>query len=292
MYRIALPLAVFMTLAACETDSDTVAPPLLEDISTGRTDLDLVDRLAALEGAVDYHLADIGVAADFTTDASRLAVTGSGLVDTEGLPAERDANFEYSNIYAGAAALAWAEGVRVAVVTPPQIAIGFAVSGEVVQIEPNLWVAQNSVDLPEGTLTTTFAVAWVGIGWVGEMRYSDATHTDTLWFNGFVSTDGNLGWWDLYGDQGEAAVVEWIGDGQGTGQFGMAATAGQHIGSQISYLFTPDFGRIDALVGDTGEHAWVEGHTDGSGAVRLADFNEGEESCWAADGLNVLCPAL
>ena len=292
MFRIALPVAVLVALAACEAPADSGAPPLLEDISTARTSLDLVDRVSALDGAVDFHLADIGVAADFTTDASRLAVTGSGLVDTDGLPTERDATFEYSNVYAGAATLAWAEGVRVGVVNPPQVAIGFAVSGDVVQLEPNVWVAQNSVDLPEGTLTTTFAVAWVGIGWLGEMRYSDATHTDELWFNGFVSADGNLGWWDLYFDQGESAVVEWIGDGQGTGQFGIGVTAGEHVGSQLSYLFAPQFGRIDFLNGSTGEHAWVQGHEDGSGAVRLDEFNDGEESCWAADGVNVLCPAL
>ncbi|MFT6378125.1 MAG: hypothetical protein ACJATT_005492 [Myxococcota bacterium] len=87
-------------------------------------------------------------------------------------------------------------------------------------------------------------------------------------------------------------MVEWIGDGQGTVQSGIGVTAGPHIGSQRSDIITPDFVRIDAIDRRTRENAWVEGHADGSGAVRSVDFSGGEEACWDAVGVNAVCPAL
>lgn len=292
MNRILLPAVVFVALAACETAQDTVSPPVLADISAERSALNLVDRAAALDGAVDYDLASAGVVADLSDDGASMAFTAEGLVDTDGLPTERDADFAYSNIFAGAAALVFAESVRYAVIAPPHLAIAFAADGDIVQTEANVWVATNTVDLPEGPLTTTFTVAWVGVGWLGEMRYSDASHSNTLWFNGFISNDSNLGWWDLYADNGDAAVVEWISDGQGNGQFGIGVVSGAHEGSLISYTFAPDVDRIDFVDGDTGDSAYVLGNSDGSGEVQLHDHNDGQVACWDANNLNISCPAL
>ena len=42
-------------------------------------------------------------------------------------------------------------------------------------------------------MTTHLTVAWVGVGWLSEMRITSDEHDDQLWFNGFVSNDGANG---------------------------------------------------------------------------------------------------
>ena len=292
MTRILIPSVVIAVFAACEVAETTVAPPTLSDVSAERSAVALVDRAALLEGALDYDQATSGTLLDMSSDGVRMAFTGEDTVDTDGVPTERDGDFAYSNIWAGASAVAFAETVRHAVVGPPQIAIAFAADGNIVQTEPNVWVATNTIELPEGPLTATFAVAWVGVGWLGEMRYTNATASDVLWFNGFMGNEGHVGWWDLYGEGEAQAVVEWIGDGEGNGQFGMAAVAGDEAGSAISYWFTPEADRIDFIDGATGETAYVVGYPDGSGEVQLVDFNGGQAACWDSENLNTACPEL
>ena len=290
MNRILLSTLFICTFIACEEAAPPAAvPPTLDDVSTERSALQLVDRTALVAGAVDHHVASAGQLVDLTSEGALMAFTADGAVDTEGVPTERDGTFQYSNIWAGAAALGAAETVRHAVVNPPAVAIAFTANGEITQLEPNVWSATNTIDLPEGPLTTTFTVAWVGVGWLAEMRYSSAGATDVLWFNGFLGNEGNVGWWDLYSPNGREGVVEWIADGQGNGQFGIAATAGAEAGTLLSYTFAEDVDRIDFLSGPTGETAYVLGYSDGGGEVQLDDFNGGEPACWGADHMNVVC---
>lgn len=296
--RNTIPTAVIASaiaaLVACEMpEEQEVAPPTLSDVSTERSTVDLVDRSAALDGALDYDLAPIGAAADLTGPGALMDFSGEGMVDTEGVPTERNAAYEYSNVFAGYQALVFAETVRHAVVVPPAIAMAFAANGQITQQQPNVWVAENTIDLPEqGRVTAHFTVAYVGVGWLGEMRVSDDTRSQALWFNGFIGAEGGIGWWDLYGLGGaREASVEWIADGQGNGHFGIAATAGDHAGSTLVYNLTPALDRIDAYDGATGNHGFVQAWADESGAVSLPELEGGLPQCWDADFKNTPCPA-
>jgi hypothetical protein len=267
-----------------------VDAPTLADLDVGEGALGLVDRSAALAGAVEAEAASAGGALSVRGAGAgfNLNFTGEGMVEAGG--GDRDAAPSYQNVWAGVAAVQFSEGVRHAVVDPPALAIAVAANGTITQVSYNVWLAENVVALPEGLVTTHLTAAWVGNGWLAEMRLSGQGFDHALWFNGFLSEDAAIGWWDLYELGGaKVGVVEWIADGDGNGTFGMAAVAGEHAGSAFQYSFTEDFDRIDAWDGATGEHAWVQANPDDSGEVRLVDFNGGAASCWSTDLRDAAC---
>jgi hypothetical protein len=198
----------------------------------------------------------------------------------------------YSNYAAGVLSAMAANLVTTAVVLPPSIGIGIVAQGTITEIDTNVWQAERTIPLGGQDVTGTFTVAWVGVGWLAEMRLTteDGTWSDDVWFNGFLGHEGAVGWWDLY-DHGElVGVVEWLADGQGNAQFGIAAVGGEHAGSGLNYVFVDNgFARIDAVAA-TGDHAWVQVNPDQSGEVRLPDYNGGLPACWAPDFTNTACP--
>ncbi|MBW2257983.1 MAG: hypothetical protein JRI25_25740 [Deltaproteobacteria bacterium] len=199
----------------------------------------------------------------------------------------------YVNFHHAALATAAADLVTAAVVLPPAWAIGVTANGTVTQEKPNVWKAENTIQLGGQEVTGHFTVAWVGIGWLAEMRVSSDDLDHALWFNGFLAYGGGLGWWDFYDDGQLVGVVEWIADGQGNAQFGMAALAGDAAGSVLSYAFTAaDTARVDFHDGVTGEDSWVALAADRSGEVRLPNYNQGEAACWDVAFLNTECAII
>jgi hypothetical protein len=292
--KLAAATATVAALFACEPVATDAIVPSLADVSPeADAAVDLIDREQVLAEAVDAELASPGAAFDprLAGEGFRLQFSGEGVVDTSGAGTERDAMPTYANVWAGASAVAWAEGIRHAVVGPQAIAIAVALDGRITQVQPNVWLAENTVHLPEGPITTHLTAAWVGVGWLAEMRVSDGARDHALWFNGFLGAEGRVGWWDLYEGADVLAVVEWIADGEGHGQFGIAAVGGDAAGAWLQYAFTEDFNRIDAFDPATGEQAWVMAYPDDTGEVRLPDFNGGLPACWGTDLRDAACPA-
>jgi len=291
---ILAPVVVSLALfAACDTPSASHADiPVLADVSAqADAQVGLVDRTAALQGATDADVAAKGPALNLNTapaafrmtlDASRLsgADEGTGRSST------------YDNVATGAFAATAAYGLTASILAPEALAIDLVADGHITRIGQNAWQAVRTVPIDGNDVTGTFTVAWVGVGWLAEMRLSssDGSWNGQTWFTGYLAQGGGLGWWDIYDHGNLAGVVEWLGDGQGNAQLGIAAVAGDAAGSGLNWLFV-DTGaaRVDAVDGSTGEQSWVQVNPDASGEVRLPDYNGGAAACWATDRTDTPC---
>ncbi len=291
MNRIAsLSVVSLVALQAC---SEPAAGPTLDQVDYGAdAELALIDRAAALSGAQDYMDAAAGTQLDLADqpDAFYLQVneTEVGDPDPNAPPAS-----SYGNVIAGSLMVGSASIATAAVVGPPSTAIGVATDGEVVQLEDNLWQATNSVVIDDVAYDLEFNVAYVLVGYLAEMRVTsdDGRFDDAVWFAGFVSAAGHLGWWDLYNGSGELqGVVEWIADGEGTAEFGIAATAGEHSGDLLAWWRHEGDNAVTYHDASTAEDAWVLVTEEGSGEVRHPGYNLGERSCWDVDYMDAACP--
>lgn len=274
------------TLLACETNPADAPGPRVADLST-ESHTTLFDRSAALAGATDPREAPEGLALD-------LAGAGGGYLltayDGEALVGAEDAPRTISNWIAGVAAVVAVDVTTALVVATPAIAVGIAAEGQITQTSFNVWEAENSIDLLGTPVTTHLTVAWVGVGWVSEMRITTDQVSDQLWFNGFVSADGQLGWWDFY-ENGttKAGAVEWLSDGV-DGEFGYGALTGEYAGDVVLYSSIDGVGSVNVYDASLDELVWVSVNPDESGSVRLVDYNGGLEACWDADHQDVACP--
>lgn len=291
-----LPL-IALAAPGCEL-GDRPHVPLLEELSADAdAAVELIDRDAALDGALDYDLADAGEALDLggapagfllQIDSADIQSIDDAVTDGAAMPS-------ISNVVTATWLAALADLATAAVVGPPAAAVAITTRGTVEQLEPNVWVANNTLTGIDGSsVSGEFVVAWVGVGWLAEMRISssDGTYDDTLWFNGFLSYGGALGWWDIYTADGElAGVVEWSGDGSNA-QFGIAAISGPAAGDLLSYWALADGERGVAFYdADIAEEAWVIVNPDLSGELRAHNYNEGEPACWDTDFYDAECPA-
>jgi len=283
-------------LVGC-ADSQEPHVPLLEELSADADGhLDLVDRGAELSGAEDYDLAPVGDAIDMGGVSEGFLMQ----IDSQEIQAVDDADAEgspiptYSNVWTATALAALADLGATAVIAPPAAAIAITTDGVITQHAENVWVATNTLTGADGaSVTGTFVVAWVGVGWLAEMRIStsDGTYDDDLWFNGFLSVGGAVGWWDLYDGQQLVGVVEWIADGQGNAQSGIAAVNGPDAGDVLSYWAIDD-GEQGVFFHDEGlsEDAWVIVNPDLSGELRAYNYNAGAPACWDVALADADCP--
>lgn len=273
-------------------DDDVLAPRLGELSADADSRVDVVDRDAELVGAEDYDVAPLGEALDLTsTDRGfRLAIDSAAEVQTldDNLPRST-----YNNLLQAVGMAVNADLITALVVGPPAAAIGITVNGLVVPVGDNVWVATNAVSDGIRTVQGTFVVAWVGVGWLAEMRLnsSDGTYTNTKWFNGFVSADGHVGWWDLYDAYGTlAGVVEWYDDGVGSSEFGIAATSGDNAGDALIYTYAGPDARVSYFDASDAQDYWVHVAEDQSGELRNPAYNGGNPACWDATSADAPCP--
>lgn len=288
--RTVLALTTLTLLLGCEPTDEPGTTPALEaprvaDLSLA-PQTHLVDREAALTGAVDFELAEEGEALDLTGANSgfRMDLNGSAITrHNEGLPRM------YTNYTAGVVGVLASDLVTAAIVAPPAAGLALAADGVITPLAPNVWQAVNTVPLGGQNVTARLTVAWVGIGWVSEMRYSNDTVQDKLWFNGFLANGNGVGWWDLYDDAGtHAGVVEWVSDGT-DGEFGIVALSGENAGDALIYTSLAGHHRIDHHDASTGQDQWVDLQPDLSGSVRLTTYAGGAASCWDTTFLDTSC---
>lgn len=280
-----LPLALACAAGPAPVDSPP-APVWIDDATAGDLDVDLVDRAAELDGAQEYDLADVGEVLDLRTAGAGalLDIDADPITALEGqVPAYRSAT--YGNALQGVQMALAADVITGLVLAPPAAAIAITANGVTAQVDDNLWVGTHAVSDGLRTVTGTFVVAWVGVGWVAEMRLSssDGQYQDTRWFTGFVSADRRVGWWDLYDGSGaRAGVVEWLGDPDtGDGEFGIAALTGDAAGDALVYAFLEGDSAVAYWDASRAEDLWVHVAPDGSGDLRSPDYLGGSVACWA-----------
>lgn len=272
---------------ACGSGSEPL-PPTLDGVSTeADAALELVDRAAALEGALDADLAPVGLAPDLSSppDGFALAFDAEevGALDAEVPAGPPPPAVTYGNVRQGIALAALADAATASIVGPPAAAIAITLQGQVTQHAQNVWVATNTVSDGNRSVTGRWAVAWVGVGWLAEMRIStsDGALQDQRWFSGFLSADHHLGWWDFYDGAGAlVGVVEWVTDGEGSGEFGIAALSGDAAGDSLRYWLSPEEALIAYVDASLGEEAYVYVGPDRAGELMAPNYNDGQAACW------------
>lgn len=257
-------------------------------------ELEVVDRAAALQGSVegeageapDLSAAPGGFFFDIDSSAMKGELDASGQGRRGGLPT-------YQAVTSAFAAVLVADVAAAAVVAPPAAAIAFAADGELTEVEPWLWTAENTAIGPDGeSATLTLDVAWIGVGWLAEMRAttSDGTLDDTLWFDGFLSVHSAVGWWDLYQNDEPVGVIEWTADGTGNFQAGIAALAGEAQGDVLLFAGTSGEEHAVSYYDASADYTnYVLLHSDHSGEVALRDQNAGAPRCWGTDWADTPC---
>ena len=299
MTRAALIPALLLT--ACQLDAGVHQPTLADVSAEADAAVDLIDRSEVLAEAVEN---EAGEALDLagTGAGFRLLVQADAIEDlaAEGEAAATGDSGEdapppgagdYSHVMHAATAVLWAELAAATVVGPPAAAIAIAADGELTQIEPWLWNATNTVTGPEGqTATVDLYVAYIGVGWLAEMRLStsDGAYDDTLWFNGFVSHYGALGWWDIYSGGAVVGVVEWATDGTDA-QFGIAALAGEAAGDVLGFAEVGGERGVAYYDASADFEHYVYVAPDDSGEVLLSTYNGGALACWDTELRNTSC---
>ena len=288
-----LALALFPLSSAC------IAPtshPTLDDVDLSVDPiLDLVDRSMALDGAVENErgtepdLANAPAAFHFQIDGSELSDT----FEASGKMGVRAGAPTYRAIVDATVAVVAADVVSLAVVGPPALAVEFASNGELTEQEPWLWSATNTTEGVFGNQTTfDLDVVWVGVGWLAEMRYSDNTHDDELWFNGFLSVESAVGWWDIYDNDEIVGIVEWTALGNNDFQSAIAAVgAHENAGDVLLYGSNQD-DEYTVRYYDASEdfESYVELEADQSGEVALLGVNMNQPQCWNTEWADVDCP--
>lgn len=124
-------------------------------------------------------------------------------------------------------------------------------------------------------------VAW-------EMRVTTAglepALANVLWFEGRTAREGAEGRWtfhdvDLAGDPAVAELT-W-GDDPNGAYLSLAAIAGPDAGDTLTYRHAPPHCSVvfvDGAEGQLYDIRWNE--ADGSGSLRVPDYNGGERACW------------
>lgn len=277
--------------------ADVHVPTLAEIDGDADAQVDVVDRAAELEGALDAADAPAGEPIDVATvpapfamdvgaeeyeDPDHIAPAG----DAPAGPATRN------NVVKAAQLVVLADATAVYLVGVPAAAVDIALHGVTTEVYPNVWASTNTVSDGVRSVTGVFVYAWVGNGWIAEMRLwsSDGAYNDTRWFNGYLSADGQVGWWDFFDTWGTLqGVIEWVSDGENT-ELGMAGTAGDIQGDFLGFLWLDDGSfHVGYHEGAMNDDAWVTVQPDRAGQLRVWDYASGLPACWDTQGYDVDC---
>ncbi|MEM6927665.1 MAG: hypothetical protein AAF602_12100 [Myxococcota bacterium] len=278
---------IALTLAGCLPLDGNPAPSVEPVDPSIDAALDLVDRTAILADAVE---GTAGPAPDLAAapDAFFFDIDGSDVTevvdDHDGLRAVAPT---YDAVITATAAVVLADVAALAVVGPPAVAIAFAANGELTENTPWHWTATNVA----GDATFTLDVAFVGVGWLAEMRVGDGSSGDPIWFDGFLGLNAAVGWWNIR-DQGDiVGVVEWTADGSGNGQAAIAAVGPNPEAGDILAFGSTASGERSVSLYDAGPDFLnrVVVYPDDSGEVTLLDTNGGLPLCWGPDLADVAC---
>ena len=126
-----------------------------------------------------------------------------------------------------------------------------------------------------------------------EMRVGDQSGPPTaLWFEGSTNGDGREGRWLFHDlDHPDAPVcgeIAW-GDGAAGRYLEFVSREPESDGDILRFNEAdPDF--IITFTPGTGKDEWfIRWHADGTGSLRVPDYNDGMESCWDQWQENVVC---
>jgi hypothetical protein len=197
-----------------------------------------------------------------------------------------------NNVYKAAQLVVVADATAAYLIAVPAAAVGITLNGATVEVAPNVWASTSSVSDGTRTVSGLFVYAWVGNGWIAEMRLwsTDGQYDNTKWFNGYLSADGQVGWWDFFDRWGTLqGVIEWVSVGEDA-ELGIAGTAGDIEGDLLGFL-APQDGSFYVAYHEAAaaQDAWVAVSPDNSGNLRIWDYNGGEPACWDAEGDDVAC---
>ncbi|MCP4571334.1 MAG: hypothetical protein GY838_03210 [bacterium] len=129
-------------------------------------------------------------------------------------------------------------------------------------------------------------VAW-------EMHVSgDGGLNEIMWFSGTTDDAGREGRWSFYDNDREGApVCGEINWGRQDGAHYLEFVSHEDDSAGDTLRFTdshPDYS-IDFTPGDGSTASFIRWNADGTGSLRVPDYNDGAEACWDRWQENVVC---
>ncbi|RKZ17924.1 hypothetical protein DRQ50_04495 [bacterium] len=126
-----------------------------------------------------------------------------------------------------------------------------------------------------------------------ELRVGDQNGPPTaLWFEGSTNGDGSEGHW-LFHDLDDPAQsicgeISW-GGGLTGNHLEFVSREDGSVGDTLRFTDAdPDFS-VEFMPGDESELWFIRWHNDGTGSLRVPDYNGGAEACWDRWQENVEC---
>jgi hypothetical protein len=304
------PLVLVLVLPGCFLANRGVHQPTLDEVSSeGDAALDIVDRAEVLDGATEgvggsvLDITTMGPGFWMNVSSGSLqsilrdnAPEGTEETEETDAPAGPGAA-TYEHMENALEALLTADRAVYSLLGEPASALWTVSLSPLEEIEPYLWSVEASVTAPDlQTAELRFNVAWVGVGWLADLRLttSDGRYDDTLWCNGFVSEDGQTGWWDLYDDDDITAATEWLVE-EGVLELGVApltwgAANGLSVdGDTLDFELSEAGGTVAYTDNETGFVSSVTVNPDHSGQALIDDYNDELPACWDENLADAVC---
>lgn len=115
---------------------------------------------------------------------------------------------------------------------------------------------------------------------------------EVVWFSGTTNDAGREGHWFFYDNDAEGAPVcgeiAW-GDVDGGRYLEFVSREDDDDGDTLRFTDAdPEFS-VDFTPGDGSTASFIRWYADGTGSLRVPDYNDGTEACWNAWQENVVC---
>lgn len=132
-----------------------------------------------------------------------------------------------------------------------------------------------------------------------EMRLSSNEESPAIvnevWFEGTTSKDGDQGRWNFHEFTlpGKPVVARILWDDTAAGETLTFQDLGKNPGDELTLSHTGNLARIsyhDASDGTDSFITWNE--KDGTGSLKMPDYNDGKEACWNNRQQDVACPPV
>jgi hypothetical protein len=156
-----------------------------------------------------------------------------------------------------------------------------------------LWVytCVNGADEAQVRLRGTIAAD--GVDWELRVSIPQEGVEQELWFDGSTRDDGDVGLWTFYDFnlEGRPAVAELAWQyGADETYLRLTALYGEDEGDELEFSVAGDEHRIDYDEGDSLDTWFIRWlASDGSGSLRVPDYNGGAEACWDEEQYDVDC---
>jgi len=185
-------------------------------------------------------------------------------------------------------------GMIEVVLAPPMAAFSLAIH-TVPSYQPDgswLWIYTFVNGAEEVQIRLRGTIADDHVDWEMRVTALDEGFDNALWFDGTTRDQGDTGHWTFYdAEQSGLAAGELYWEHRFDGDtLRIVALMGEDAGDELTFSAAGDIHRIDHVDADTDDVWFIRwNESDGTGSLRVPDYNDGVEACWDEEQYDIDC---